>query len=355
MSAHTHSDEDVLVSVFIPVLNEAKYLPSTVPCMLAQECDGRIEFIFIDGGSEDQSAALLAGFARADDRIRILRNPARRTPHALNIALREARGEYVARMDAHAYYPSRYLQAGIERLASDNTGVKWVSGMQVPVGRSAISRLMVVALTGMLGRGDSEKWPSGPSVPEEFEVGTSVFTGLWRRETVDALGGWDERFPVGQDSEMAARIMRDGGRIICIPEMAAEYVPRDSIQGIARAYRRYGEARGKLLLRHPSALPPSRLLPPALVTSAVAAALPTPRWLVRPARTVMVAYGGALLVSAHRHARSRGPEAALLPLVYMTMHFSWGVGFFAAVTRYLPRRSYFRGDPHPLQRGPFSD
>ena len=48
--------------------------------------------------------------------MRVLDNPAKRTPQALNLALRHARGGVIARMDAHTHYPPDYIARGVERL-----------------------------------------------------------------------------------------------------------------------------------------------------------------------------------------------------------------------------------------------
>src|SRR5918912_3114917 len=104
-------------SVLVPVLNEEAHIREAVDAMRAQEFDGEIEFLFMDGGSTDSTRAILEELAAADPRIRVLDNPGRTTPHALNVGLAAARGEFVVRMDAHAYYPPRYVAAGVERLA----------------------------------------------------------------------------------------------------------------------------------------------------------------------------------------------------------------------------------------------
>jgi len=104
------------VSVLTPVLDEERDLDGVIANMLAQRFDGGVEFLFIDGGSTDRSADILEAWRQRDGRVRVLRNPARWTPHALNIGLRGARGEFVARMDAHTHYPETYLARGVERL-----------------------------------------------------------------------------------------------------------------------------------------------------------------------------------------------------------------------------------------------
>src|SRR4051812_11599200 len=107
---------EVDVSVLVPVLNEAKGLREIVAGMRAQRLDGELELLFVDGGSDDGTRDILAELAAGDPRIRVLDNPRRLIAPALNIGLAAARGEFVARMDAHTHYPPDYLQRGIERL-----------------------------------------------------------------------------------------------------------------------------------------------------------------------------------------------------------------------------------------------
>src|SRR4051794_5748791 len=108
-------DEHVAASVLVPVLNEERHIRTTVAAMQSQRLDGRLEFLFMDGRSDDATRAILEELAAGDPRIRVLDNPKRRTTDALNIGLANARGEYVVRMDAHGIYPPDYIALGIDR------------------------------------------------------------------------------------------------------------------------------------------------------------------------------------------------------------------------------------------------
>src|SRR3954470_18977963 len=110
------ADRSVDVSVLTPVLDEEQHIRDTVASMRRQRFDGEIEFLFMDGRSTDRTRAILEELAVEDPRIRVLDNPARHTAGGLNLGLRAARGEYVARIDAHTRYPAHYLSRGIERL-----------------------------------------------------------------------------------------------------------------------------------------------------------------------------------------------------------------------------------------------
>ena len=218
------------VSVLVPVRNERAYIEEVLAAMRAQQFDGSVEFLLVDGRSEDGTRAILDDIAAVDERVRVLDNPDRTTPSALNVGLRAARGEFIARMDAHSYYPPLYVAKGVDRLRRGD--VEWVSGPALPSGGGRVARLVSLALGSRLGAGASRKWAGGA----ETEMDTGVFAGVWKRSTLERHGGWDEGWPANQDSELAARVLGDGGRIVCLPELAARYVPRDTVSGLARQY-----------------------------------------------------------------------------------------------------------------------
>lgn len=325
------SSDDIEVSVLIPILNEEAHLRAAAQAMLAQSLDGPAEFLFIDGGSDDASPQILAELARSDARVRVLTNPARRTPQALNIGLRAGRGEFIARMDAHTFYPPGYLRSGMRRLRAG--GVDWVSGPQLAVGTSPGSARIAQALAVSLGRGGARY---RQALPGEVEV-DSGFTGMWRRETLLQHNGWDEEWLNDQDLELAARIRKAGGRIVCIPEMAAQYVPRSTLRALGKQYLTYGTYRVKTARRHPETLRRSQLLPP-LVTGVAAAAAMAPTSRLRwTARAGLGGYGAALVAAARQASRdhgSGGAEVAALAAVLSVMHLSYGAGFARGCVRY---------------------
>ncbi|MEJ7785777.1 MAG: glycosyltransferase family 2 protein [Solirubrobacteraceae bacterium] len=326
-----------LISVLVPVLNEAATIREVLGSMRAQRVSGEVELLCIDGGSGDRTRAILEQVAREDQRVRVLDNPAREVTPALNIGLSAARGEYVARMDAHTVYPDGYLQRGIERLRKGD--VDWVAGPQVARGTGTWSQRVELALGSRLGVGGA----SFRRVPAtEFDADAG-FTGVWRRETLEAHGGWDEDWSVNEDGELAARILAAGGRIVCVPELAAEYAPRDSPSALARQYWRYGQYRAKTTGRHPESMRRSHLVPPALLVCLAVGLMPGR--LGRTARLGLVAYAAALLgagaASAGR-ARSRD-DAAYVPLLLATMHFAWAAGFVVGSARFgAPTRALVR-------------
>ena len=315
-------------SVLVPVLNEAAHIRDCVAAMRAQQLAEDYELLLLDGGSTDGTRELLDELAGTDDRIRVLDNPGRTVPHALNIGLREARGSVIVRMDAHTLYPPRYLADGLERLRRGD--VVWVSGPQLPHGVDAGTRRIALALSTRLGTGGAAYRHDAAGESDA----ASGFTGLFDRGFVERLGGWDEAWAANQDAELAARVRKAGGRIVVLPALAAQYVPRGSLRALARQYRRYGIYRAKTCARHPESSELRHALPPALVLATVVAALPLGPLRIA-ARAVIGAYGAGLMATALAAAR-RAPlrDAAALPAVFATMHATWGSGFLAGCARF---------------------
>ncbi len=311
-----------------PTLNEEAHIVDTVRTLRAQRLDREVEFLFVDGRSDDATRSVLERLAADDPRIRVLDNPHRAIPFALNIGLDNAQGEFVARMDAHTLYPPDYLARGLERLRRGD--VEWVSGPQLPYGVAKWSRRVALALQTRLGIGGAVF----RNAERETEVDAG-YTGIWRRDTLLRHGGWDQRWPINEDGELAARVREAGGRIVCVPEMAAQYVPRDSLGALARQYFRYGIYRAKTCGAHPKSMRRSHLLPPALAVALPVAALGA-GWPARLARAGIAAYLIALVGTGASRLGTAARDACWLPVVLATMHLSWGCGFLVGSARFGP-------------------
>ncbi|HMK21090.1 MAG TPA: glycosyltransferase [Terriglobales bacterium] len=87
------------VSVVMPVFNGERFLHEAVGSILDQSFRD-FEFIIIDDGSTDATAAILESYLRRDARVKVYRQENRGIVESLNSGYRIARGEYIARMDA---------------------------------------------------------------------------------------------------------------------------------------------------------------------------------------------------------------------------------------------------------------
>ena len=95
----------------MPIYNEEKYIKKCVDSLLMQDYPmENVEWIFVDGGSKDRTVEILESYRQKyPDLIKILENPKKIVPCAMNIGIAASCGKYVVRLDAHADYANDYI------------------------------------------------------------------------------------------------------------------------------------------------------------------------------------------------------------------------------------------------------
>jgi len=114
------------VTIICPVYNEEKYISVCMESMLAFNYPKELlEIIFVDGMSNDKTRNIIHTYIQTYPFIRLLDNNDKYVSFAMNKGIEEAKGDYIIRMDAHAYYPSDYIRVLIQKafeLETDNIG-----------------------------------------------------------------------------------------------------------------------------------------------------------------------------------------------------------------------------------------
>ncbi len=305
------------VSVIVPARDAAASLARTLRSILDQDYPGPVEVVV--AAADDDSARAAFDYA---SRVKVVANPVGTTPAGLNAALAASTGEIVVRCDAHAELPPGYLSRVVETL--ERTGAANVGGRQLPRGDTLWERAVALAMSTPLGAGDARYRLGGEEGPTD-----TVYLGAFRRDVLEAVGGFDETLHRNQDYELNWRLRQGGGVVWFDPALAVTYRPRGSLRRLARQYFDYGRWKRVVLRRHPASLRPRQLAAPLLVLGLAASAV----LAVTPARAVApvlpALYGSLVVVgSAVVGIRRREPAAVLAPIVLATMHLSWGAGFF---------------------------
>lgn len=315
------------VSVILPCLNEARYIGRCLDSVFANDYPSPdFEVIVADGRSDDGTREILDEYARVHPSLRVLDNPQRITPCALNTAIRAARGEIIVRVDAHVLYPPTYVRQLVEALLE--TGVECVGGVikTIPAAETTMAHAVAIGMSHPFGVGDSR-----------FRIGSSVRRDVdhvpffcCRREVFDRLGLFDEELVRNQDGEFSWRLRRSGGRIMLIPEICSSYFARDTLGKLARMMFQYGYFKPLTIRKIGRAVTARQFVPSMLVLSLVISALASP-WLLAARISfgvVALAYTGAIFIAAGRALRDHPPRVALaLVVTFPAMHFSYGYGF----------------------------
>ncbi len=301
------------------VLNEQEHLPQAVRSVLAQDYPGAMEVVLAVGPSRDRTQEVADGLAAADDRVQVVQNPSGRTPDGLNAAVARARHEIVVRMDGHGELSEGYVRRAVEIL--EETGAANVGGIMLAEGTGAMQEAVALAMRSPLGMGAERFHVGGEAGPAD-----TVFLGVFRRDWLRRVGGYDPAFTRAQDWEMNHRIRQAGGTVWFTPELTVTYRPRSTFRDLARQFYGSGQWRRQVVRQHPDSVNARYLAPPVtlglLVLGAAGGVAWRPLWLLPLGYAAAVTAGGAWI------ARGRDPRVvARMPAVLATMHLTWGAGF----------------------------
>ena len=319
-SQHAPPPVDGLVSVIVPTLNEEAAIDACLRTIRAQTYR-RLEILVIDGRSHDATRELVAGHAADDERIRLIDNPDRVIPAALNRAIWAASGQWLVRVDAHATIPTDYVERLVDHLATGRWG--GVGGRKDGTSSEPMGRAIAVALGSPFGVGNSV-YHHGTTV----QVVDHLAYGAYPTEVARSIGGWNERLVANEDYEFDHRVQEAGHELLFDPAIKVRWVSQQRIRGLGRQYRRYGRAKAQVMQIRPESTKVRHLVAPALVgwtASAVLVGLRRPRL----GTAMMAPYAAAVATATARSARSVPPGVAVRTApAFVTMHYAWGAGWW---------------------------
>lgn len=328
-----------MLSVIVPIYNEEKYIDQCIYSILEQDYPkDDLEVIFVDGMSDDRTCEIVQEYIWRYPFIRLLDNPKRIAPCAMNIGIRVAKGDVIIRLDAHASYENNYFSAlvkALTELQADNVGAACLTDVLHKTSRSLAIREV---LSNHFGVGNST---FRLGVTEVMEVDTVPF-GCWPRIVFDKYGMYDERLVRNQDFELNRRITRGGGRIYIIPDTHCTYYARETFKALAKQ----GHANGKwniltvyftgtmssLALRH--YVPLLFLL--SLIVPVLAAFVWPPISLLAVAS--LLCYVGLIGGISTRIALEKHLNLAYLVAAFTSLHFSYGAGSLVGALKTLATR-----------------
>ncbi len=341
-----HSNEasgtDVLLSVLVPCYREARTIESCVRSILAQEIPGgSLEVIVAEGMSDDGTREILERLAADEPRIRVVDNPRGIVSTGLNLALAVARGQIIARMDAHTRYAPDYLAQCLATM--ETTGADNVGGPVRAEADSYLARAIAASFHSPVAVGGAKSHDLSYEGPLD-----SVWYGCWRREVFDRIGVFDESLVRNQDDEFNLRMREAGGVVWQSPRIKAWYSSRPSLRSLFRQYSQYGYWKVKVIQKHRKVASWRHLIPGLFVLSLISL-LPLAPFFPRVQDVLILElalYSFACLLGGVIAARQKGTSLLpIVPWVICTCHVAYGLGFLFGVWDFLLARA-----SHPVRR-----
>ena len=317
------------VSIIVPCYNEEASIRHLLGALLEQTYPREnMEVVISDGMSSDRTRAVISDFGREnpDLSLRVVDNPARTIPSALNRAIRQARGEMIVRLDAHSMPYPDYVEKCVKALESgngDNVGGVWEIR---PGARTWMAQSIAAAAAHPLGVGDAMYRLR----PRAGAVDTVPF-GSFRKALIEEIGWFDESLLTNEDYEFNARVRGAGGTIWLDPSIRSVYFSRATLGQLAGQYWRYGFWKWRMLRRYPHTLRWRQGLPPLFVISLGGLALLSFwfQWARFALAAQLLIYFISLVAAAVFEAYGRKKPFIVfgLPPAILTMHLAWGCGF----------------------------
>jgi succinoglycan biosynthesis protein ExoA len=323
------------VSVIIPVYNESGFIGSCIEGFQNQSYPAELmEFLVVDGMSNDGCRDEVAALQESDPRIRLIDNPRRVAAAAANEGIAHARGDILCFLSAHGEPDPDYVATSVRLL--EETGAGGIGGRYLHVGLDPVSKAIGLAMSSPFGMASPHRSAG------DLDIDTDTISHpTFRREVFDTVGGYDEELLSNEDYELNYRVRRAGYKLIFSPEISSVYRPRSSLRSLSKQFYAYGTGKAAVMKRHPGSVRPRHLVPPLAALGLASTPL---LLLARPGRVAVlvgaISYGaviGAAVAKAKpwRH----GADVATFVVSLPVMHSMWGAGLLSGLTHKTRTRS----------------
>ena len=351
-----HKMDKMFITMCVIAYNEEKSIRNILDCIKRQNYEHKcMEIVLVDGMSTDRTKDIMLDFAEESgdefDRIVVLDNPQKTLPSGWNVALREYKGDAIIKVDAHAVIPEDFVSKNVAVL---ETG-EYICGGQRPNiidEPTPFKQTLLLAESSMFGSSiaDYRNNPGKTYVK-------SLFHAAYRREVFDKVGFFNEELVRTEDNEIHYRMRKAGYKLCFDPDIISYQYTRSSLLGMLKQKYANGFWIGKTSKVCPQCLSIYHFVPFAFV-SAIIASFPAITGLgtasafighgnkntgkfceilnkikniIVVLTTVMWVLYGTLastmaVVSSVKAGEKRNITNILLPVLFLMLHISYGVG-----------------------------
>lgn len=326
------------IVVVIPTLNEEHYIEDCLNSLMTGDKElESVLFIVADGGSQDDTRAIVRRMMTSSPNLTLLDNPRRIQSAAMNIAAQWAPRDknIMVRCDAHSIYPKNYVLNVAQTLREQDVA-SVVVPMDAVCSKGCFQAANAWVVDSPLGNGGSAHRGGDYSGPVDHGHHAAFDRGVYLE-----LGGYDEAFTHNEDAEYDVRVNAAGHTVYMDAAARIRYVPRDSFRGLWKQYFNYGKGRAKNLKKHNGRPRLRQVIPLLNFLSLVACAGSAAAWLqwgpqdgwMRWAGLGVLAFQPLLyltalsLLSVTGAARLKSICGLYAGVVLACMHNSWALGF----------------------------
>lgn len=336
------TESKAMVSVIIPCRNEEKYIAKCLDSIINNNyAQTALEVLVVDGMSDDSTREIVRKYADNYAWIKLLDNPKKIVPTAMNIGIKNAKGDIIIRMDAHNRYSKDYISKCVEYLQKynvDNVGGVWVT---LPGGNTLTAHSIALGLSSPFGIGNAY-FRLGLREPKYVDT---VPFGCYKKEVFDRIGLFDEDLIRNQDDEFNLRLIKNGDKILLVPDIVSYYYARDSLAKLWKMYFQYGYFKPLVAYKIRTILTWRQLVPPVFISSLIFLGVFSFFFKFSSLIFLFVILGYLLInmgFSSLISAKEGVKYIFVLPITFAVLHFSYGFGYLKGILDFIIFKKHLR-------------
>jgi len=327
------------ISIIIPCRNEEKFISKCLDSIINNDFPkDKLEVLVIDGKSSDSTPEIVKSYLKKYSYITLLNNSEKNTIAGLNLGIKNTSGDIIMRVDGHSYIEKDYIQQCVDTLT--RTGADNVGGAMRPVGETYIQQAIAFATSSIFGMG----WGRFHYSDKEEYVDT-VYLGAFKRSIFDKVGLFDPEMLYSEDNELNLRIIRNGSKILLSPRIKSYYYPRESLKELWKQYFNYGYFKLKVILKHGLTISLRHFIPSFFVASLFITAILSffKQIFLYLLSALLSTYLIVSLLFSLKNSLNKGIRYfPILPIVFATLHFSYGIGFLKGIWDFIVLKKHKR-------------
>lgn len=321
------------ITAMIVTYNEENYIRQCMESLLHQTYPSdKMELLIIDGGSKDKTLAIAHEVGQeycraarqqgaAPVKIAYYQNEKKILASGWNIGIQHAAGEYVVRIDAHAYAAPDFVEESVKTMFQVSDAA-CVGGAMETISDSDTGELIKEALSSPFGVGGSKfRYMKDPGYVD------TVAYGLYRKSVFDQVGYFNESLVRTQDNDLHRRIREQGGKFYLNPSIKSFYYSRNNMKKLLKQQFQNGKWTMINFRRRPGKMALRHFIPLFFVLAVLVTVL---AGLFFPAFFLLTGLGLFLHLACGCYfacKRTRNCSHRLkLPFVFLLMHICYGTG-----------------------------
>ena len=315
----------MLVSVVVGLLNEEKFLPRLIEDFKKQTYNhNKIELIFIDGMSKDDSWKILEDFKNSNHDfydVVLLKNPKVILSAGMNVGIKGARGECILKVDCHSHITDNFIENNV-KIIEEGEDVCGGPRPNIIENADNFSKTLLLVEENMFGSGiaDYRKKTTKKYV-------SSVFQGMYKKSIFDKIGLLDEEVGRVEDNELHYRIRKNGYKIRYSNDILSYQYTRPTLKRMLKQKYSNGYWIGKVSHVYPKAFSIFHFVPLAFVLAIIFSLCMIPITSIFIVLLSSVYFLFAILITIMTIINNKfNVTILLMPIILFLIHVYYGVG-----------------------------